>query len=49
MVALYALESAPAFAAVAVLFVCAIVSFQALSLAERRLAGWARPQPGENR
>lgn len=49
MVALNTLESAPAFAAVAVLFVCAIVSFQALSFAERRLASWARPQPGENR
>lgn len=49
MVALNTAEGAPAFAATAVLFVCAIVSFQALSLAERRLASWARPQPGENR
>lgn len=49
VVALNTLDGASAFAAVAVLFVCAIVSFQALSLAERRLASWARPQPGENR
>jgi len=49
MVALNTSETAPAFAATAVLFVCAIVSFNALALVERRLAGWARPRPGENR
>lgn len=41
-------QSAPAFAATAVLFVLAILSFHALSLAERRLSRWAQPPPGES-
>jgi len=36
-------------AGTAVLFCCSIVFFHLLSLAERRVAGWAQPQQGENR
>jgi ABC-type nitrate/sulfonate/bicarbonate transport system permease component len=42
-------NSAGAAAGTAVLFVCSIVCFYLLSLAERRVAGWAQPQQGENR
>lgn len=43
-----ALEGARADAATTVLFLCAIVCFYALSLAERRVAAWARTRPGEH-
>jgi ABC-type nitrate/sulfonate/bicarbonate transport system permease component len=42
-------EGARAFAATGVLFVCAVALFYALSLAERRIARWAQPIPGESR
>lgn len=40
-------DGARADAATVVLFVCAIVCFYLLSLAERRLAAWARTRPGD--
>lgn len=45
---LYYFQIARAGAATAVLFALAILGFYALSLAERRLAGWAQPDPGES-
>lgn len=42
-------EDARAYAATAILFICAIAFFHLLSLAERRLAGWAQPPQGEIR
>jgi len=44
-----AVRTPAAAAGTAVLFVCSIAFFYLLSLAERRLAGWAKPQLGENR
>lgn len=42
-------KPAGAAAGTAVLFFCSIAFFYLLSLAERRLAGWAQPQQGESR
>lgn len=42
-------NAAGAAAGTAVLFVCSISLFYLLSLAERRIAGWAQPQQGEIR
>lgn len=44
-----AVNTSGAAAGTAVLFVCSIAFFHLLSLAERRLAGWAQPQQGESR
>jgi putative hydroxymethylpyrimidine transport system permease protein len=40
---------AGAAAGTAVLFICSITFFYLLSLAERRVAGWAKPRQGESR
>lgn len=42
-------NAAGAAAGTAVLFFCSIAFFHLLSLAERRLAGWAQPRQGESR
>lgn len=49
MTDLSTVNAAGAAAGTAVLFVCSIAFFYLLSLAERRLAGWAQPQQGESR
>ncbi len=42
-------DPAGAAAATAVLFFCSIAFFHLLSIAERRIAGWAQPRQGESR
>lgn len=41
------LEGGRADAATAILFICAVLCFYALSIAERRAAAWARTRPGD--
>ena len=41
------IDGARADAAIVILFICAVLCFYALSLAERRVAAWARTRPGD--